>query len=119
MRLETTVLGHPLRAELTPLDDGLHVLLTGGCRTHVGAVTLADPGLPPRTLLRETHRDDVLSTLWASALADALRTPTCVACGIRYDNAAILSAIPPTMAKPGVRTAADAGPFLSYRSITR
>ena len=87
MRLETTVLGHPLRAELTPLDDGLHVLLTGGCRTHVGAVTLAEPGLPPRTLLRETHRDDVLSTFWASALADALRTPTCVACGIHYDNA--------------------------------
>lgn len=87
MLLEITVLDFPLRVALTPLDEGLHVLLTGGCRTHVGAVTLAEPGCPPRTLLRQSHRDDVLSTRWATALADALQAPVCVACGVHYDNA--------------------------------
>lgn len=87
MLLEITVLDFLLRAALTPLDEGLHVLLTGGCRTHVGAVTLAEPGCPPRTLLRQSHRDDVLSTRWAAALSDALHTPVCAACGVHYDDA--------------------------------
>ena len=87
MLLEITVLDFPLRAALTPLDEGLHVLLTGGCRTHVGAVTLAEPGCPPRTLLRQSHRDDVLSTRWAATLSDALHIPVCTACGVHYDDA--------------------------------
>lgn len=87
MLLEITVLDAPLRADIARLDEGLHVLLTGGCRTHVGAVTLAEPGCPPRTLLRQSHRDDVLSTRWATALADALHAPVCAACGVHYDNA--------------------------------
>ncbi|MGN1250414.1 MAG: hypothetical protein ACI4XW_10100 [Candidatus Spyradocola sp.] len=109
MLMETTVLGHPLRAQITPLDDGLHVLLTGGCRTHVGAVTLAEPGRPPRTLLRQAHRDDVLSTRWASALADALHTPICAACGIHYDNA--------TLAQ--IRTITTAADALLQQAIAR
>ena len=82
-----TLFGFPLTAAVSVLNDGVHVLLTGGCRTHVGAVTLAEPGCPPRTLLRQSHRDDVLSTRWATALADALQAPVCVACGVHYDNA--------------------------------
>lgn len=53
MRLERTVLGHPLIAELTALDEGWDVCITGGCRTHVGAVTLAEPDGQIQTLQRE------------------------------------------------------------------
>ena len=53
MRLERTVLGHPLIAELTALDEGWDVCITGGCRTHVGAVTLAEPDGQKQTLQRE------------------------------------------------------------------
>lgn len=46
MRLERTVLGYPLIAELTALDEGWDVSITGGCKTHVGAVTLTEPYRP-------------------------------------------------------------------------
>ena len=29
----------------------------------------------------------MLSTRWATALADALQAPVCAACGVHYDNA--------------------------------
>lgn len=44
MAIERQALGWPLRAELTSLDNGITVLLTGGCRTHIGCVTAAEPG---------------------------------------------------------------------------
>ena len=87
MLLEKEVLGHPIRADIAQLDQGLHVLLTGGCCTHVGAVTLAGPGEQTRTLLRQAHKDDVVSRRWAEELCRATGAPACVACGIHYDNA--------------------------------
>lgn len=47
MTIERQALGWPLRAELTSLDNGITVLLTGGCRTHIGCVTAAEPGGAP------------------------------------------------------------------------
>lgn len=85
MRLERTVLGHPLIAELTALDEGWDVCITGGCRTHVGAVTLAEPDGQIQTLQREHHRDVRVSEQWASELAKLLHSPVCVRCGIHYD----------------------------------
>ena len=41
--LERPLLGYALRAEARRLDQGVHVLLTGGCRTHIGAVSTAEP----------------------------------------------------------------------------
>ncbi len=39
LRLCRTVLGRPIQVWALPLDDGLHVLLTGGDLSHVGAVS--------------------------------------------------------------------------------
>lgn len=85
MRLEQMILGYPLIAELTALDEGWDVSITGGCRTHVGAVTLAEPDGQIQTLQREQHRDSRISEQWASELAKHLHAPVCVRCGIHYD----------------------------------
>lgn len=85
MRLERTVLGYPLIAELTALDEGWDVSITGGSRTYVGAVTLAEPDVTIQTLQREQHRDGRISEQWASELAKHLHSPVCVRCGIHYD----------------------------------
>ena len=85
--LERTVCGRPLRAEIRRLDEGIHVLLTGGDKSHIGAVSWAEPGEEVRTQVFPGHRDDVLSEPWAESIALAAGQRTLVVCGIHYDNA--------------------------------
>lgn len=87
MILERTVLGFPIRAEIRKLDEGWDVGIFGGCRTHVGAVSLAAPDGTVETLERPGHRDCVISARWAAELAAHLNAPACVRCGIHYDRA--------------------------------
>lgn len=87
MTLERTVLGFPISAEVTKLDEGWDVSIFGGCRTHVGAVTLASPDGALQTLERSGHKDSFISARWAEEFAGRLNAPICVRCGIHYDNA--------------------------------
>ena len=87
MKLERTVFGYPIRAEVNRLDAGWDIGIYGGCSTHVGAVTLAEGDGTCRTLEREHHKDSFVSELWATELARKLNQPVCVRCGIHYDNA--------------------------------
>lgn len=81
-----TVLNSPITAEITPLDSGVHILLTGGCRSHIGAVSICgSEGL--RTIELPGHREGVVSTGWAESLHCAWEIPVTVACGIHYENA--------------------------------
>ena len=85
--LERTVVGRPIRAEVRFLDSGLHALITGGDRSHVGAVSWAEPGSPPRSHVFPGHRDQVISERWAGVLAELGRCRALVVCGIHYDSA--------------------------------
>ena len=87
MKLERTVLGFPICAEVTKLDEGWDVSIFGGCKTHVGAVTLAEPKGTVQTLERPGHKDSFVSIRWAERLAAHLNAPVCVRCGIHYDHA--------------------------------
>ena len=87
MKLERTVLGFPMCAEVTKLDEGWDVSIFGGCKTHVGAVTLAEPNGTVQTLERSGHKDSFVSAHWAERLAAHLNSPVCVRCGIHYDDA--------------------------------
>ena len=88
MRLECEVLalGLPIRAVALRLDEGWDVSVLGGSRSHVGAVTLAEPGGSPQTLLRPGHRDNAVSIRWAQTLARRWHAPVCVRAGIHYDG---------------------------------
>ncbi len=80
-------LGYNLQACVTVLDEGLNVLLVGGCRRHVGAVSAADADGEVQTIQLPGHKDQVISTLWAGELAKRFHVPVSVACGIHYDSA--------------------------------
>lgn len=84
--LEEMLLGFPIRCEVTGLDEGLYVLLTGGCRTHIGAVSVCLPGKTPETKVFPGHKEHYISEPWARNLADHFGVPVCVVCGIHYDN---------------------------------
>lgn len=85
--LEETLFGFPIRCQVTRLDDGIHVLLTGGSRTHMGAISTCLPGNAPETRVFPGHKDHYISEPWAKTLAGHFGVPVCVVCGIHYDNA--------------------------------
>lgn len=87
MRIERTVLGYPIWAEVKRLDDGWDIGIYGGCSTHVGAVTLAEADGSLHTYEREHHKDSFVSRRWATTLVKLLSAPICVRCGIHYDDA--------------------------------
>lgn len=87
MRLRRELLGYSICAEMKALGDGWDVGVFGGCLTHVGAVSLAEPDGTVRTMERPGHRDSVVSERWALALAKHLQASVCVRCGIHYDCA--------------------------------
>ncbi len=84
---ETAIFGYSIRAEVQSLDNGFDVGIFGGCSTHVGAVSMAEPEGGVQTMERPGHRDRFVSEPWALRLAQAWRAPVCVRCGIHYDNA--------------------------------
>lgn len=84
---EISLFGWPIQLQAERLDEGIHVLLTGGCKRHIGAVSVAEPGKPPETLTFPGHKDQYISEPWAKALSEKIGERVCVVCGIHYDNA--------------------------------
>lgn len=84
--LKTELMGYTIEARCSVLDVGIHVLLIGGCRTHVGAVSYAFPGQQVQTIQFPTHREGIVSECWAKRLCQQFQTPVVVNCGIHYDN---------------------------------
>lgn len=82
-----TLFGVDITAQVTILDNGVHVLLTGGERSHVGAVALAQNGELLACPSFSGHKERVVSERWALALSRKTRSCATVACGIHYDNA--------------------------------
>jgi hypothetical protein len=79
--------GYPIRCTVTTLDSGIHVLLTGGSRSHIGAVSIAQPGEAADTRVFPGHKDQFISEPWAEQLSEATGQRVCVVCGIHYDDA--------------------------------
>lgn len=85
--LKRTLFGADIIAQVTVLDEGVHVLLAGGERSHVGAVALAQNGERLACPSFPGHKEQAVAERWACLLSE--RTAGCVtaACGIHYDNA--------------------------------
>ena len=84
--LRRTLFGADVTAQVTVLDEGVHVLLTGGERSHVGAAALAKDGALLACPAFPGHKEQVVCERWASVLSQATGCAT-VCCGIHYDNA--------------------------------
>ena len=85
--MEINLFGYPIRCSVTRLDSGVHVLLTGGCWSHIGAVSVAEPGQRAETKVFPGHKDQFISAPWAERLAEQTSQRACVVCGIHYDGA--------------------------------
>lgn len=78
--------GKELTAHVAHLDDGIHVLIYGGSRSHIGAVSIIDQGMHCSTTQFPNHRDGLVSEMWAKALAKACEEPVVAVAGIHYDE---------------------------------
>lgn len=88
MTWERTILGHTVSCTVTPLDDGIHVLLVGGNKGHIGAVSVCDPGSEPKTMTFPGHKEQYITVPWSKAIAATVQHRSCIVCGIHYDGAA-------------------------------
>lgn len=87
MTWQQTILDRPVTCTATILDDGIHVLLAGGDKGHIGAVSVCDPGASPATMTMPGHKEQYITAPWAKAIADAAGQRCCTVCGIHYDHA--------------------------------
>ena len=67
-------------------DCGIDVLIAGGDRSHIGAISIVDPKGQIETKAFEGHKDQFISEEWAKALFELYRVPVVVSVGIHYDN---------------------------------
>lgn len=80
------VLDKKLTVQIERFDEGIQVSLTGGDRSHIGAVSIYVPEGPVQSWQRLGHQEGELSRLWAIKLGECLHVPVCVVCGIHYDH---------------------------------
>lgn len=87
MKWSQMILSRPVACTVTFLDDGIHVLLTGGGKGHIGAVSVCDPGQSPETMTFPGHKEQYITVPWSETIANAAQQRCCVVCGIHYDHA--------------------------------
>ena len=95
--IEKSLLGRKFTARLQFLDEGLNVLLTGGEKSHIGAVSGRVPGQEPVDIELPGHREGNLAAQWAEELYRTWEMPVWVECGIHYEN----------LSKEGIRQVLD------------
>lgn len=78
--------GRDIRAQVTFLNEGIHVLVTGGDSSHVGAVSMCDREHDIQTMTFPEHKEALVTARWAEVLFDTLHFPVTVAAGIHYDR---------------------------------
>lgn len=79
-----SLFGADITAQVTLPGEGVHVLVCGGTRPHIGAVSVAGPDGAVSTMQFPGHKDGVISSRWAEALLTYF--PVVVAAGIHYDR---------------------------------
>lgn len=84
--LRHTLFGADITAQVTLLDEGIHVLLIGGSRNHVGAVALAQNGKLLACPSFPGHKEQIICQRWAQAISKEVGGCAAVCCGIHYDH---------------------------------
>lgn len=79
-------MGFPLKASVIKFSQGINICLTGGSYEHIGAVSILSPSGNISTTVFQSHKDDIISSLWAKSLLKANIMPAVISVGIHYDN---------------------------------
>lgn len=84
--IKRTLFGKEIKADATLLDDGIFVLLTGGERSHIGAVSMSDGKGTLQHIELPGHKEGELAKKWMKVISERVSGPVTVAVGIHYNN---------------------------------
>lgn len=70
----------------TQTDEGIQVLVAGGDKSHVGAVTVIDSDGKKHTVTLPGHKETIIAEKWADAIFAAYKVPVVVTAGIHFDD---------------------------------
>lgn len=86
MQKEISLLGKTIQVFLCRTDCGIQVVVAGGDKSHIGAVSIVDEQGHLISHVFEGHKDGVISDLWAVELHKKWKVPVVVSAGIHYDH---------------------------------
>ena len=84
--LSVSVRGREISALVILLEEGIHVSVFGGDKSHIGAVCVIDPEGICHRMQFPGHRDGVIASGWAKALSAAGYGPVTAEAGIHYNQ---------------------------------
>ena len=87
LKIKSQVYGYEVEADITTMNSDIHILLTGGCLPHTGAVSIFEDGREVGFIQLEGHKDGLVSSKWAGKISEEFHCIVTVVCGIHYDNA--------------------------------
>ena len=86
MQKEILLLGKTIQVFLCRTDCGVQIVVTGGDKSHIGAVSIVDEQGHLISHVFEGHKDGVISDQWAVELHKKWKVPVVVSAGIHYDH---------------------------------
>lgn len=72
--------------QMAQTDEGIQVLIAGGDRSHVGAVTVVGKDGERHTLVLPGHKEAIITEKWADKIFAESRVPVVVTAGIHFDH---------------------------------
>lgn len=85
--VQRLVEGYMMEACVMKMPNDIHIVVTGGCCPHIGAISVFENGNKVESIQFEGHKDETVSKRWAEQLSLLYNEKITVACGIHYDNA--------------------------------
>ena len=85
--VQRLVEGYMMEACVMRMPNDIHIVVTGGCSPHIGAISVFENGIKVESIQFEGHKDEFVSKRWAEHLSLLYNEKITVACGIHYDNA--------------------------------
>ena len=83
--LTAEVLGYEISVRAVLTGGSIQVMISGGMRPHIGAVSIAGPD-GQQDIEFPGHKDGVITRKWADILKESGFCPVVVTAGIHYDN---------------------------------
>ncbi|MGN1148214.1 MAG: hypothetical protein ACI4TB_07300 [Lachnospiraceae bacterium] len=83
---EKVIFQKKIHAEMVCLQEGISVLIYGGDKPHIGAISIAGPDGKLSSTVFPKHKDHYISDVWAGELYARYRCPVVVSAGIHFDD---------------------------------
>lgn len=80
------VLEKEIRIQAYNTQNGINVMIEGGDKGHIGAVSVISPDTELYTVTFPTHKENVICSHWASRISEEYDMPVVVEAGVHYDG---------------------------------